>query len=205
VDGLPHRLAANADQSFIGSYVLGLGFIMPPEEAAALIEADPRNEEVLFPYLNGEDLNSRSDCSGRRWVINFRDWSIERAREYLEPLAIVERDVRPEREQNKYSKTARERWWLYERARAELYETIADLDRVLVIAQVSKTGLPTFVPTGQVMSEQVVVFATARDADLALLSSAFHFTWWTVMGQSTMRTDARYTPSDGFETFPQPM
>ncbi|MEQ9355516.1 Eco57I restriction-modification methylase domain-containing protein [Coleofasciculus chthonoplastes] len=49
--GKPHRLAANQDKSFIGSYVLGMGFILTPEEAQALIEKDTRNQDVLFPYL----------------------------------------------------------------------------------------------------------------------------------------------------------
>ena len=53
-------LDANAGKSFIGSYVLGMGFVLEPEEAQALIAKDPRNKDVLFPYLNGEDLNSRS-------------------------------------------------------------------------------------------------------------------------------------------------
>ena len=65
-----------------GSIVLGTGFILEPEEAQALIAKDPRNKAVLFPYLNGEDLNSRWDCSASRWVINFHDWPIERAMEY---------------------------------------------------------------------------------------------------------------------------
>ncbi|XVQ86424.1 Eco57I restriction-modification methylase domain-containing protein [Microbispora siamensis] len=203
VEGHPYRLAANAGQSFQGSNILGLGFTMSPEEAAALIEANPRNRDVLFPYLNGEDLNSRPDCSGRRWVINFRDWSIEQAQKYPELFEIVERQVKPERARNS-DRRRREIWWRFTRPTVELYEAIANLERVLVIARVSKTGLPVLVPTGQVMSEQVVVFATDQSADFALLTSAFHFAWWTVMGQSTMRSDARYTPSDGFETFPQP-
>ena len=74
-------LAANTAQSFIGSYVLGTGFILEPGEAQDLIAKDPRNKAVLFPYLNGEDLNSRWDCSARRWVINFHDWPVERAEE----------------------------------------------------------------------------------------------------------------------------
>ncbi len=48
--GKPQRLKANEGQSFIGSYVLGLGFTMPPDQAAALIRKDPRNKDVLFPY-----------------------------------------------------------------------------------------------------------------------------------------------------------
>lgn len=39
---------------------------------------------------------------------------------------------------------------------------------------------------------------------LALITSAWHFNWWTVKGESTLKDDPRYTPSDGFDTFPQP-
>lgn len=78
VGGEPYRLKANEDKSFQGSIVLGLGFVLQPEEARTLIEKDPRNEEVLFPYLNGQDLNSRPDQSPSRWVINFFDWPLRR-------------------------------------------------------------------------------------------------------------------------------
>lgn len=78
VFGPPHRLAANAGKSFIGSYVLGMGFVLDPDEAHRLIDKNPRNKDVLFPYLNGEDLNSRPDQSPSRWVINFFDWPLGR-------------------------------------------------------------------------------------------------------------------------------
>lgn len=78
VTGSPQRLAANEGLSFIGSYVLGMGFVLEPQEAEALIDKDPRKKHVLFPYLNGEDLNSRPDQSPSRWVINFFDWPLER-------------------------------------------------------------------------------------------------------------------------------
>jgi hypothetical protein len=47
------------------------------------------------------------------------------------------------------------------------------------------------------------VFAYDDDVHFGLLSSAFHY-WWAVAHASTMRTDLRYTPTDCFETFPQP-
>lgn len=81
--GKPHRLKANEGLSFIGSYVLGMGFVMSPEEAQVLIERDPKNRDVLFPYLNGEDLNSRPDQSPSRWVINFFDWPLGRVDQSL--------------------------------------------------------------------------------------------------------------------------
>lgn len=81
VTGKPYRLAANAGKSFQGSIVLGMGFVLEPAEAERLIEKDPRNKDVLYPYLNGEDLNSRPDQSPSRWVINFHDWPLARTAE----------------------------------------------------------------------------------------------------------------------------
>lgn len=203
VTGNPYRLISNAGQAFQGSVVLGMGFVMEPNQAQALIDKDPHNKKVLFPYLNGEDLNSRPDASARRWIINFHDWPIEHAQQYPDCFAIVERKVKPERLRTN-QRDYRELWWRYARLGLARTEAIEGLDRVLVIALVSKTGLPAFVPTGQVFSNTLGVFATGRDASLTLLSSAFHFAWWTTKGESTMRTDTRYTPSDGFETFAQP-
>jgi hypothetical protein len=210
ISGNPYPLEANLGQSFIGCYVLGTGFILEPAEAQALRREDPRNKDVVLPYLNGEDLNSRPDCSARRWVIDFNDMTDQEACRYQLPWGIVEREVRPERQRTKSDgsyvlrKPLPQRWWQYADKRPALRKAVANLDRVLVIARVSKTGLPQFVSTRQVMSEQVVVFATDQPAYLVLLSSAMHVIWWMTKGESTMRTDARYTPSDGFETLPQP-
>ncbi|MFI0485768.1 Eco57I restriction-modification methylase domain-containing protein [Actinomadura sp. 9N215] len=203
VTGKPYRLAANKDQAFQGSNVLGKGFILTPEEAQELITEDPKNKEVIFPYLNGEDLNQTWNSSASRWVINFHNWSIEEARKYISPFRIVEQKVKPERAKNRDARR-REIWWRFTRPTIELYEQTSTLERVLAIALVSRTGMPTWQRTGQVFSHMLAIFATDRDHSLCLLSSSFHFLWWTSKGQSTLRTDARYTPSDGFETFPLP-
>ena len=57
-DWTPKPLNANAGLSFQGSIVLGMGFVLPPAEAERMLADDPRNAEVIFPYLNGDDLNS---------------------------------------------------------------------------------------------------------------------------------------------------
>lgn len=203
ITGNPRRLAANEENSFIGSYVLGIGFVLDPDEANALISKDPRNSAILFPYLNGEDLNSHWDCSASRWVINFHDWPIEKAQQFPDAFSILEQRVKPQRlaQNDRYG---RKYWWRFLRTRPELYRKIKGMGRTLAIARVSKTGLPQLITTDQVMSEQVVVFATERDATLTLLSSSMHFYWWTTKGESTLETRLRYTPSDGFDTFPQP-
>jgi hypothetical protein len=64
--------------------------------------------------------------------------------------------------------------------------------------------MPVFVPTGIVFSQTVFVFAYDKDSHLGLLSSGFHWCWVTRPGSSTLKSDIRYTPTDCFETFPQP-
>ena len=214
--GNPYRLVANQDQSFQGSNILGLGFTMTPEQAQALIEEDPRNKDVLFPYLNGEDLNSRPDQSPSRWVINFKDWPLNAEHDdpkklkgrpyvadYPDCLAIVEEKVKPEREVNKYSKSAREKWWLYERSRPELYDAIAKLNRVLVRGEVSSHSTYSWRPVTEVFSHMLIVWAVQENFLLTLLQSSIHNVW-TLEYASTLGKGIRYTPSDCFETFPFP-
>lgn len=80
-DWTPKVLCANANQSFQGSIVLGLGFTMSEEQALFFIKKDPKNREVLFPYLTGDDLNSNLFQKASRWVINFFDWPLDREAE----------------------------------------------------------------------------------------------------------------------------
>ncbi len=202
VSGTPRRLPSSGGIAFIGSYVLGLGFTMEPEAAKAMIERDPRNKDVLALYLNGQDLNSRPDSSGSRWVINFHDWDLDRAKTYAEPFEQVVRLVKPERDRNNRA-VRRERWWQYAERAPKLVEAIAGLERVIALTRVSKVVMPVMVPTGQVISEAVVVFATDDTAMLTLLSSAPHY-WWVRARASSMKADLRYTPSDVFETLPLP-
>jgi hypothetical protein len=202
VDGVAHRLYANRDLSFQGSNVLGMGFVLSQDEARAMLAADRRNADVVRPYLVGEDLNSRPDGAPSRWVIDFRDWSEERAAEYEAPFARVEQLVRPERATKNLEKYRRN-WWQYAATVRGLYRTIEALNRCIVLAQVSKTVQPMLVSTGIVYSHKTVVFGYEDDVHFGLLSSGFHW-WWSVTRTSTMRTDISYSPTDCFQTLARP-
>jgi hypothetical protein len=208
VSGKPYRLAANEGKSFQGSIVLGMGFVLTPEEAQSLIDKNPKNREVLFPYLNGQDLNSRPDQSPSRWVINFRDWPLDRptapkeytgpvAADYPDCLVIVEAKVKPEREKSK-RKVRRERWWQFAERAPALYAAIEGMERVLVRARIANVHSICWVPDGWVYNEKTVVFA---GVSFALLQSCLHECWARAYS-STLRKDMQYTPSDCFETFP---
>ncbi|TJY55316.1 ATP phosphoribosyltransferase regulatory subunit [Sinimarinibacterium sp. CAU 1509] len=75
----PKPLAENSGRSYQGSNILGLGFTMSEHDARALIEQDKRLEDVLFPYMIGEDLTSSPQQRASRWVINFWDWPLDRS------------------------------------------------------------------------------------------------------------------------------
>jgi hypothetical protein len=202
IDGRPVRLVQNEDIAFIGYYVLGMGFVLEPEHAQAWIDEDRRNGEVLFPYLNGEDLNSRPDCSPSRWVIDFYGRGREEASLFNKPYARVHALVRPERQKNKRA-VRRDRWWQFAEAAPGLRKAIATLDEVLVIARISKTVMPLRVPNRWVFNEKTCVFATDSFVDQAVLSSSIHWNW-VVKYTSTLETRVNYAPSDVFETFPRP-
>jgi hypothetical protein len=180
-----------------------MGFTMDPERARDLIAGDARYRNVLFPYLNGKDFNSRPDCSASRWIINFHDWDESLAQRFPEAYEQVLQRVKPERLEVKFSKGAREKWWQYERRRPELYEAISGKGRILVIGQVSKAMMPAFVASGSVLDQQLVVFATDDPAMLSICSSVVHREWALLRG-GNRETRPLYTPTNVFETFPLP-
>lgn len=201
--GAPRRLSENSGVAFIGCFTHGMGFVIETVEAAQWVAIEPSNGEVLFPFLNGEDLNSHPDSAASRWVIDFNDRSESSASSYELPFRHIEREVRAERMAK--AKAVRDApWWLFFRSRPAMRKAIVELDEVLVIALVSKTVMPMRVPTGQVFSHALGVFATDSYADQAVLSSSPH-QMWAIQNGSGMRNDPRYTPSDVFETFPRPV
>lgn len=199
-----YRLAKNISTAFQGAIPLGEGFEFPREEAILQVSTDPTMSAVLYPYLDGDDLNNRFDLSAARWIINFHDWPEERAKQYPLLYAKVLREVKPERDGNN-RKARKERWWQYGERAAGLYRAIYGLETVIAIARVSSTVAPTFVASRQVFHDKVVVFASNDSALLALLSSSLHY-WWV-----TRRTtrhggagDITYAHKLCFETFPCP-
>lgn len=212
-DDDPQRLPGNADKSFQGSIVLGMGFTFDDTDKSgvanplalmrALIEKDPRNAERIFPYIGGEEVNDSPTHEHHRYVINFGQMSEAEARRWPDLMAIVEQKVKPERLKNNREGYKRY-WWQYGEKRKELFEAIRGLDDVLAIARISQTGAFTFLPSSYVINEKVVVFASSSRAMFCILQSRVHETWARTFS-STLKDDLQYTPSECFETFPFPL
>ena len=195
-------LRENDDKVFQGSNIVGVGFTLSFEQHDALIAGTQRNGEVIQRYVIGKDLNQRPDCSGSRYIINFRNWPLARAEEYPDCLEIVRRRVKPERDRNNRA-SYREFWWRYGEHRPGLYREIEHLEHVLAISQVSNSVMPVRVPSQQVFAHVCAVFALDDFVDLAVLSSSVHMIW-ALRYSGSMRTDVRYGPSEVFLTLPRP-
>lgn len=247
-------LIENQDKSFQGSIVLGKGFILNKSEAQELIRKSPKNKEVVYHYLNGQDLNNRPDQSSSRWVINFKNWPLKRysspewselssdhksklneqlikgaqvivapswyggpvACDYPDCIGIVESLVKPERTRWKLDKSGHElieeyalrkplpqNWWIYGEKRPKLYNSIKDLDKVIVVPRVSK-----YLNIGISLTESTVFSdATVIACYESKLYSVFQSTLmeeWIRKNGSTLETRMRVTPSESFESFPFP-
>jgi len=225
----PKKLKANEGKSFQGSIILGLGFTLSEEGAQGMIKRDPKNKEVLFLYLNGKDLNSHPEQQASRWVINFWDWSEERAKQYVEPYAKVLKDVNPERAKlNQKTSTGKRRakvWWQYASDAKTLYHAIgrgdsfdshpagwgantgtsdeSNCDSVVVLAQVSKHLAPVWVLRDKVFDQRLVVFSEPGVFFFGVVVSTVHEIWARKHG-ATLETRLTYTPSDVLNTFPFP-
>jgi hypothetical protein len=205
VAGEPFRLHGLSTECFEGCYPLGQAFYVEPRVGEETVAMAPDEADVLAPYLNGEELNSSPRLQASKWAVNFGDRDQATAAAYENSWRLVADAARADRMALSDSgyPGLKDRWWQYWRPRSELYRRIADRGRVLVITQTSRTVQPAFVPMPTWFDKALRIFIYDDDGHFGLLSSSFHW-WWAVTYGSTMRTDLRYTPSDVFETFPQP-
>ncbi|MFN6344080.1 MAG: Eco57I restriction-modification methylase domain-containing protein, partial [Cyanobium sp.] len=210
----PKQLAANAGKSFVGSYVLGMGFTFddsgpadddtpgipsPIATMQRLIAENAKNAEVIFPYIGGEEVNSSPTHDHKRYVINFGERSEEECRRaWPKLLGIVEKKVKGSRGSHSTAP-----WWQFERLRAELYEAIACRDRALVIARIANALAFTYLKMPMIFNEKTIVFSDTATYAFSLLQSRVHEQFTRYLS-SSLKDDLQYTPSDCFETFPFP-
>ena len=82
-----------------------------------LIEQDPRNQEVIFLYIGGKEVNTQPTHAHHRYVINFYDRDLQESENrWPDLIEIVRERVKPERDRQKLKDTF-VRWWQYARTR----------------------------------------------------------------------------------------
>jgi hypothetical protein len=202
----PKALPENTGLALVGCFLRGEGFLLRGEEAQEFLAAHPEEAEVVRPFLVGDDLNNSVEQQAQRFVIDFRDWPIERAEGFPHALRILAERVRPVREKLKATGADAEHrryWWRFANTRKELREQAARVPRLLATGRVSKHSTFAFVPSNWTPSEQVVVFPLPSYTAFAVLQSRIHRVW--VELQAThMGEGIRYSAGDCFLPFPFP-
>ncbi len=212
----PNRLSWSTQHSFKGCDVYGMGFTFDDDPAGTaassvsrlreLLENDPTNSEVIFPFIGGEELNGDPSQNFRRYVIHFGSRSESEARQWPALFRIVEERVKPERmalRDTADAKRLKERWWQFSRPRPELQEAKKGLSRIIAISEVTPNCTFAFVPTTWVPAHTLKLFTLDTFSAIAVIQSRIHEYWARFFG-SSLKDDLRYTPSDCFETFPFP-
>jgi len=221
----PKQLAANAGKSFVGSYLLGMGFTFddscpaddetpgipsPIATMEKLIAENSKNAEAIFPFIGGEEVNSSPTHAHHRFAIDFRDRSEDKCKaEWPSLMEIVQNKVKPDRTRKKASgafalrSPLPEKWWVHAEKRPALYGSISRCKKVIVNSQVSSHICFATKDANMVFGHTLYVYPFDRFSELAILQSSIH-TSWALLQASSMKDDPRYSAADCFETFPFP-
>lgn len=209
----PATLRDNSGKSFIGSYVLGMGFTFddtdskgianPISKMNELTEKDSRNAERVFPFIGGEEVNDSPTHQHNRYVINFGDMTEEEAFQWPDLMQIVEQRVKPQRLLDK-RESYRRYWWQYAEKRGELTSVLRRSERVLVCSLVTTHFAWAIVSAKQVFSHKLCIIPLSSFNSYVMVQSRAHESW-SRFQSSTLGDALNYSPSDCFETFPFPL
>jgi hypothetical protein len=198
----PAFLQSSSAKCFQGSIILGDGFCLDHSHANNLKTKSSKNSEVIQEYLIGDDLNSDFKQEPSRCVINFKDWPLEKAKEYPDIYNIIFEKVYPDR-QTKKDKGYREKWWQFARRSVELYDNIQKYKLAISVCRVTKYLSFSTVSKKLVFDVGTNVILINSMNEFSILQSNIHEIWARKYG-SSLETRLRYTNEDCFETFPFP-
>jgi hypothetical protein len=186
-----------------GQDVMGRGFELTAEERAEIISKDPKCEEVIFPLFNGQDLNTMPRLMPYRWVIYFRDWPEDKARQYEPAFQRVKELVKPYRD-SLTGQIHQDCFWKLWDLRPGLMREFSKKTNVLAIASVTKYLCVSRVPTSAVYNMQVKVLFFEGWREFSVLQSTLHDTWARWQGGTLGASTLRYSTSAILETWPMP-
>ena len=194
-------LQANTGLSSRGFTLVGRGFVIGPDEAARLLAADARNAQLVRPYVNGQDLASRTRGVH---VIDAGLMSEQELRSFPMLYDRLRDRVYAERQGNG-RKSYRDCWWRFGEPRRELRSATAGLATYIVTGYVARHRWFTRLD-GRVAPDETLVAIASDDAfALGVLSTSIHSSWAAAAGTRLgIGNDPRYNNTRCFDAFPFP-
>ena len=198
---------------FVGQVHHNEGFLLTPKDAEKLLRVHPELREVIFPYLNGEDLVKFNGPT--RWVIDFGQRELFESMKFKAAFDIAKERVMPgvlakaerEREETGLENGPRQQhakgWWKFWRPRPEVIARLNEIPRYVACSSVTKRPIFEFISSKIHPNAAVIAFTFADDYSFGILQSAMHWSWFTAKC-STLTERFRYTSDTVFDTFPWP-
>ncbi|MEG5030785.1 N-6 DNA methylase [Microcoleus sp. AT8-B1] len=197
------RLKTNLNRCFAGITPVGTGFIVSLEQAEAWNKVNPKNREVIRPFLEGNDLVANNPYRGlKNLIIDFNDMSIEEASEYVQPFQWVKMRVKPERDLNR-RKVYQKYWWQFGERRPAMRQALKSVSQYFAVTQTSKWAIFLPCPIEWLPNARTRVVTCDDFYILGILTSSTHQIWMHAQ-KSTLKADISYTHNTCFETFPFP-
>lgn len=199
-------------------------FLLTRADGLNALRTIPNAQDVLFPYLIGDELLRRPDRLPQRFVIDFGDRDQLEARAYgylferLEERVLPARLAAAQEEEtrntaavardltasvNRHHRQALEHWWQLFYPRAEMKRALQGLSRYIVCVRVTKRPVFEFIDPSIRPNDSLMVFPYADDYSFGILQSTVHWKWF-INQCSTLTARPRYTSNTVFDTFPWP-
>ena len=192
-------LMANALISSPGVKLHGSGFIVTPQQAAALgLGSTPGLEAHILPYRHGRDIAQRPRGV---MVIDLFPLSADEVRDrFPKVYQHVVEHVKPERDTNRedYRRTY---WWWFGRKNTLLRGFIEGISRFITTSETSKHRLFQFLDRNIRPDNRLVCIGISKPSLLAVLSSRIHIVWSLAIG-GVLEDRPIYTKSLTFDPFP---
>ncbi|MEI2719687.1 MAG: DNA methyltransferase [Gemmatimonadales bacterium] len=194
-------LIANRGIALRGFMPIGDGFLLEPDEAGRLLEAEDTHREIIRPYLNGRDIATRPRGL---YIIDFGDRSEASAREYPVLFDILRTRVRPKRLAHA-DKSRATYWWRFGRTNRALRDATVGQAKVIATLEVAKHRYFVHLDSHIAPDNKVVCIATADLFSLGVLSSLIHVSWSLAAGgRLGVGNDPVYVNTRCFDAFPFP-
>ena len=201
-------LQANDGLSSPGVKLHGSGFIVTPQEAAALgLGTVDGAEQHIRKYRNGRDLMA---VPRGVMVIDLFGLTEDEVRTRFPAVYqhVLDR-VKPDRDakagNSKDSAVYAKLWWLHGKPRQQMRPALDGLTRYIATVETSKHRVFQFLDAETLPDNMLIAIGSDDAAHLSVLSSRTHVIWaLSAGGRLGYGNDPRYNKSRCFDTFPFP-
>ena len=197
-------LMANDLISSPGVKLHGSGFIVTPQEAAALgLGTTPGLENHILPYRHGRDIAQRPR---EVMVIDLYPLTANEVRDrFPKVYQHVVQHVKPERDSNRED-FRRTYWWWFGRKNTVLREFLRELPRFITTPETSKHRFLQFLDANLRPDNKLINVGLNDGSSLSILSSRVHAHWSIYCGNwMGVGNDPVYAKTKTFDPFPFPI